>query len=340
MAVHRPQQVPAGADRGGAARAGGASVVSRGDDPARPGGHPRGQSRRGGGGGRRDRRDRRQPAPHDGRHLRLTSAGAAAGDPRGAPRVPVAAAHNRSPESAGLMPARGGSLVASEGVRPAPNGAACADAAVRLHRSLLHRHWRGSRLIGPDCGVRVNYRAGRFVKSYLRRLPWRDDLYYLQGQAYWILANWRLHDLTGEAVPADVAADCARAVVTSQRPDGAWNYPNREWRGRVANAEGSWAAIALIETHRRTGERSPLEAALRWHRQLVDEVGFQPALGGLSANYFAGERGGAPVPNTSAYVVRLLAELADVSGDDGYLAPAPGLLRFLRAAQRPDGELP
>src|SRR3954469_24084375 len=58
--------------------------------------------------------------------------------------------------------------------------------ARRLHAYLHSRHWDGRALTGPDAGVRVNYRVGRYVKSYLRFLPWRDDHYYLQAQAYWV----------------------------------------------------------------------------------------------------------------------------------------------------------
>jgi hypothetical protein len=214
------------------------------------------------------------------------------------------------------------------------------DTAVeRLHRLLADRHCRGDGLVGPDPGIRLNYRVGRFVKSYLRGVPWRDDLYYVQAQAYWTLANWRLSDLTGDDDARDLAIACARGVLVRQRADGGWDYPNPEWRGRVANAEGSWAAIGLAETYRHTGDRAFADGALRWHRFLDKEVGYVAADGGLAVNYFAG-RTGPPVPNNSAFVLRLLAELADALHDERLLAPAPALIGFLGAAQRPSGELP
>jgi hypothetical protein len=213
------------------------------------------------------------------------------------------------------------------------------SAAMVLHDFMIERHWRGSGLVGPDPGVRLNYRVGRFVKSYLPGLPWRDDLYYLQAQAYWTLANWRLAEFTGSERSGEVATACARGMLERQRPDGAWDYPNREWHGRVANAEGSWAAIGLTETYRRTGEAAFADGALGWHRFLEREVGFVAARGGLAVNYFA-RRDGPPVPNNSAFVLRLLAELADVTGSDRFLARSPALLGFLAEAQRPSGELP
>ena len=217
--------------------------------------------------------------------------------------------------------------------------AACLRAALRLHDHLLARHWDGSALVGPDCGIRLNYRAGRFLKSYLRAIPFRDDMVYLQGQGYWALANAALAADTGNERYRTLAAETAAGMLARQRHDGAWPYPNREWRGRVAAAEGCWAAIGLVAVHRLTGDAMPLDGALRFADFLEREIGFQPAPGGIAANYFAGRRGAA-VPNTSAFVLRLLAELAVLTGDDRHLVRAPGLLGFLRAAQRTDGELP
>jgi hypothetical protein len=211
-------------------------------------------------------------------------------------------------------------------------------AAIRLHAWLMAAHWTGERLVGPDCGIRFNYRFGRFIKSYLRAIPWHDDLYYLQGQGYWILANWRLLDVTGDTAHAELARMATHSVVASQRPDGAWTYPNPEWRGRVANAEGTWAALGLLETYRRTRDSEALRATLRWYAHLIDQIGFTRAPGGLAANYFAG-RHGACVPNNSAFVLRLLAELSVFEGPR-VLQHAPPLVAFLATAQRSSGELP
>jgi hypothetical protein len=220
-----------------------------------------------------------------------------------------------------------------------PQAGLAPTAALALHRFLVERHLRGCVLIGPDSGVRLNYRLGRFVKSYARRLPWRDDLCYLQAQGYWTLANWRLWELAQGSAHRDLAEACARAIVDRQRPDGAWDYPNPEWRGRIATAEGSWAAIGLVETYRRTEDRRFLEAALRWHRFLEQRIGWTPAPGGQAVNYFAG-RSGSAVPNNSALVLRLLAGLAAVTGDERFLERCEPMVSFLTAAQRASGELP
>jgi uncharacterized protein YyaL (SSP411 family) len=214
------------------------------------------------------------------------------------------------------------------------------DAAIRLHEYISAHHWSGRMLVGPDPGIRFNYRIGRFIKSYLSKVDWRDDYYYLQGQAYWTLGNWRLFDLLKEKKYRDVAVMCSASMLNAQRPDGAWDYPNPEWQGRIATVEGSWASIALLETFRRTSQASFLEGAIRWHRFLVDEIRFQRVGDTLAANYFAHSTSGVRVPANCSIVLRFLAELADVTGERKHTEQSGGLLRFLRSAQGASGEFP
>lgn len=213
------------------------------------------------------------------------------------------------------------------------------ETALRLHRYLLARHWDGRGLRGPDPGIRFNYRIGRFIKSYLSRIPWHDDYYYLQAQGYWVLGNWQLFALTGEPAYRALAVRASRYMLTRWRADGAWLYPHPEWRGRIATAEGTWAALGLLETYRQTGDPVFLDAARRWHAFLLGPIGFQRVGETLAVNYFAG-RPGPRVPNNSAFVLRFLAELAAATGDPTPLQPCAGLLAFLRTAQMPTGEFP
>jgi hypothetical protein len=213
------------------------------------------------------------------------------------------------------------------------------QAAVRLDRYLFDQHWNGRALIGPDVGIRFNYRIGRFLKGYLAQVAWKDDYYYVQGQAYWILANWRLWLLNHDRVNRDIAMCCSADMMQRQRADGAWEYPNVEWKGRVATAEGTWGSLGLLETYRQTGDQSFLSGALRWYRYLIDTIGFQRANGELAVNYFA-HRGGTRVPNNAAFVLRFLAELSALTGQSACLDHCAGLLAFLQGAQYPTGEFP
>lgn len=213
------------------------------------------------------------------------------------------------------------------------------QAAVMLYAYLRARHWSDGGLLGPDSGIRFNYRAGRFIKSYLRALPWRDDLYYLQTQGYWVLAAWRMLDAYGEPGSDRIAEECCERILAEQRPDGAWSYPNPEWRGRVTTYEGIWASLGLLETYRRTGEPRFLQGAQRWHAFAEEAIGYQEVAGGRAANYFAG-RATSAVPNATTDVLRFLAELAEATGNGDYLHGSDELLGFLAAAQRKSGELP
>ena len=237
-----------------------------------------------------------------------------------------------APPQPGRCASNGSSSATDASVAPHMMKPGAPSAASALHGYLIENHLRDGVLVGPDSGVRINLRVGRFLKSYTRRLPWRDDLCYMQTQGYWCLANWQLAD-------AEHAVACAGGIIARQRPDGAWQYPNPEWRGRVATLEGAWAALGLIETYRQTNDSTYLDAALRWHRFLEEEIGWREAPGGEAVEYFAGESK-RPVPNNSTFVARLLAEFAEVTGDKRFLARCEPMLAFIATVQRPSGELP
>jgi hypothetical protein len=222
---------------------------------------------------------------------------------------------------------------------PGPNIESYTEAAFRLHNYLAGAHWNGRGLTGPDAGVRFNARIWRFFKSYAPRYPWKDSYYYLQTQGYWVLANWRLFQQTGESVYRETAIRCSEHMIERQRKDGAWDYPNPEWGGRVATAEGTWGSLGLLETYRHTGDRTFLASALRWHRFLLDEIGFEEMDDELAVNYFS-NKPTARIPNNSAFVLRFLAELADLTGHSAYRDPCPGMITFLSRAQKTSGEFP
>ena len=160
----------------------------------------------------------------------------------------------------------------------------------------------------------------------------------MQGQGYWVLANWMLFDETGDDRYRDLALRCTEQMQTQQRSDGTWVYPLAAWKGKVATVEGIWAAIGMLETFRRTQDEELLEGILRWHRYLLDAVGFQHVGEGLAINYF--QDGGELVPNNSTDVMRYLAELAQATSDSSILEPCAGLVAFLKQAQKSSGEFP
>jgi len=212
-------------------------------------------------------------------------------------------------------------------------------AALRLREYLESAHWNGHGLVGPDCGVRINRLVGRFIKSYVPGWGWNDSICYMQAQGYWVLANWRLYSVRNDPRYRDIAVCASEHILERQRSDGAWDYPHPGWKGRVANSEGTWASLGLLESYRHTSDERFLGGALRWHRFLLDKVGFERSGDEIAVNYFAGEQS-ARVPNNSAFVLRLLAELADLTGGKSFREPCGGMIRFLERAQTHEGEFP
>lgn len=215
------------------------------------------------------------------------------------------------------------------------------DAATRLYTHLLKEHWNGQALAGPDSGIRFNARAGRFIKSYLSFVPWRDTYTYAQTQKYWVLANWLLADLrlADERQCQDIAIATSEYLLSVQRPEGYWNYPNPEWSGRIATVEGNYASIAMLETYLRTKATPLLEGGKKWYHYAVNYIGFQEEDDTLAINYFGNVPGGR-VPNNSASALRTFALLAKAAGDDQYLDECRGMVAFVKRYQTQEGELP
>lgn len=211
-------------------------------------------------------------------------------------------------------------------------------AALRLHAHLARRHYGDGLLRGPDAGVRLNLRAWRFLKSALHFLPWGDDYVFMQTQGYWVLANWMLHESTGEPRFRELAIEATEATLKFQRPDGFWSYPLPQRRHLIATVEGDWGAVALLATLARQPGKELLAAAARWYHFLVNRIGFQEHSTGKVINYFDQPRG--KIPNNSVEAVWLFLRLWKAAGDRRYLEHVEGMLDFIGAVQLPSGELP
>lgn len=215
--------------------------------------------------------------------------------------------------------------------------------ALALYEYLVRSHWNGKSLSGPDPGIRMNTRVGRFVKSYLGFLPWSDNLVYLQTQGYWIFSNWQIFDFTGDDVAQQIALACSDNVVEMQKPEGYWEYPNPEWKDRVATVEGCFAALGLLESYARSSDEKYLQAALQWFDYLGTDIGFrQQEQGNMWAiNYFAHRsRDAGGVPNNSTLLLWFLARLYEVTNDPSYLESCEKMVAWLKHVQLPSGELP
>lgn len=213
-------------------------------------------------------------------------------------------------------------------------------AALDLHGYIAQTHAVGGALVGPDTGVRFNARIGRFVKSYFPKVNFGDDYVYIQGQAYWIMANWQLATLTGDNRFVQIAIDCTNNLLALQQPDGAWPFANPEWKGRVPTVEGCFGAIGLMTSYEQTGNAAYLQGAERWAEYMQHETGYQQFGDGFYAvNYFAGQYEGR-VPNNATLAVQMLARLRQLTGSLRYDAQINGMVAWLTEVQLVTGELP
>jgi hypothetical protein len=211
-------------------------------------------------------------------------------------------------------------------------------AAERLHAHLLRRHYDRGLVRGPDAGVRFNLRLWRFAKSALDFVPWRDDYIFMQTQGYWVLANWMLHEATGELGYRKLALESTEATLRLQQPEGFWRYPLPERKHLIATVEGDWGAIAALASHARESRPDFLQAAVRWYEFLVTKIGFQDHASGRAINYFDRPRG--KVPNNSVEAAWLFVRLWKATGEARFLEYVDALLDFLASVQLPSGELP
>ncbi len=212
------------------------------------------------------------------------------------------------------------------------------SAAERLHAHLLRRHLSRGLLRGPDSGVRFNLRAGRFLKSLLSSVPWRDNYAFMQTQGYWTLSNWMMFEASGGVRHRELALAATEAALGLQRSEGSWAYPLPERKGLIATVEGNWAALALLASHAREPRAEYLAGAVRWYDFLVDRIGFQPHGRSKAVNYFDRPRG--KVPNNSVEAAWFFLRLWRATGEGHYLEHVEPLLDFIAGVQLPSGEIP
>ena len=213
------------------------------------------------------------------------------------------------------------------------------NAALRLHERLERFVDPDGGLRGPDSGTRINLRIGRFVKSCLRFIPWRDDRYYAQAQTYWIQSLLRLRTLTGSPQYGEAAIRCSELLLRRQTPQGYWELSNPEWKGRITTVEAAFGGIGLLEAYLETGNAAYLEGARKAYKHLVESAGFLDYDDSICIQYFSNRYAGL-VPNNSTLALWFFAMLASVTKDDSYLRYCPGMVRFLRKCQLDSGELP
>ena len=211
-------------------------------------------------------------------------------------------------------------------------------AAERLLNYLFDHHWNGRALFGPDPIGKINWRVGRFLKSYTRNLPWRDRFEYAQGQGYWIRALSSYHKLSGDQHAFKALTNAADYLVSKQLPSGVWEHPPlRERRGFVSAVESIWACLGLAAAYETTQRPEYLSYLQKGFQGIVDTIGFQPVKDGLAVNYYAHSQHA--VPNVTTMYLWLVAIIHKITGESRVIENVGQLIRFLEFSQLETGEL-
>ena len=209
----------------------------------------------------------------------------------------------------------------------------------KLHTRIIENHWHDDHLSGPDPIGKIHWRITRFVRSYLSFLPADDQYTYLQGMAYWIKCNLILYHKSGESSFLKIVRKAADFIVRTQPDNGAWRHPPIWGRkGFISTVEGVWASLGLVAAYDATGKAEYFEAAARWFKFQVEQIGFQEVGDGLAVNYYSHSTH--LVPNVTTMFLRLSAELYNASKDLRYIDYSDRHLRFLEMSQLENGELP
>ena len=212
-------------------------------------------------------------------------------------------------------------------------------AALKLYDHIVTEHWDGQKIVGPDPGIRWNFRLWRYIKNYYRFISWNDDVYFLQCQGYWIVDNWWLFEITKSDKYKIIAEKCSTNIIEKQHPDGYWVHPLPEWRGRIATVEGIYASLGLLYSYQYTKDKVYLDAVLKWYNFLISKTGFIKYKDSLAVHYFADQIGGM-VPNNTTLTLTFFSELYRITQDPEYLKYTEKLIRFLQYAQKNNGEFP
>ncbi|MFQ3550167.1 MAG: hypothetical protein SNJ70_10505 [Armatimonadota bacterium] len=217
--------------------------------------------------------------------------------------------------------------------------------ASKLWQNIVDNHLKvdGS-IMGPDGGGRWNLRVWRFVRSYLPFLPWRNnDRYLLQGQGYWILANYELYNQTRDKKYYEAVTKCADSILKNQTDEGYWVHDAPGWEGRITTVEGCFAAIGLLRAFDLSKDKKYLDGAVKWYDYMMENIGFQKYNNdenSLSLRYYSNNFASKLVPNVSTLGLWISSEMHKATNDDTYLQYNTQMINFLIQCQLHTGELP
>jgi len=165
---------------------------------------------------------------------------------------------------------------------------------------------------------------------------------YVQGQAYWIIANLFLYKGLGEPKYLDSAVATGRQLVSSQNPDGSWTNPLPGWQDRISTVYCSWGGLALAKLYNATRDDEYLAAAVSWKECMLQKVGtYHTTVGGkdLELIQYFHPTNKIACPNASTLALAFLSNLARyLTESDQRLMR--NLLTSIGSMQLTTGEIP
>lgn len=165
---------------------------------------------------------------------------------------------------------------------------------------------------------------------------------YVQGQAYWIIANLFLYKEFEKQEYLDSAIAAGKQLVSSQNTDGSWTNPLPGWKDRISTVYCSWGSLALVKLYNATRDDEYLTSAMNWKDCMLQKVGMRHvSVEGKNLQliqYFHPTKSVA-CPNASTLALAFLSNLARyLTQSDQQLMK--DLLTSISTIQLPTGEIP
>ena len=240
-----------------------------------------------------------------------------------------------------------------------PDGLALDRSLERLERWGRERDWLGSdpyeglNATRPALAIRTSLGRRLLIQAVKRspldlRRPLGIEPRHDSATVAQLLSAYSLlvrGGYDGAAAAADAALDRLEGLRCAGFEQPCWSYHfDVETRFFFYSAETpntiatSFAGLALLETHERTGSARALELALGAGEFFLRQIPRTPGPGGAYFGYLPGDS--SPIHNANLLACSLLAGLAVAAGREDFAEAARAGVGYALAHQRPDGSWP
>jgi hypothetical protein len=207
---------------------------------------------------------------------------------------------------------------------------------------LIDEYYQDGLIRGPDPGLGLYLRGGRFLANHFFSGKVREKKYvFQQTQAYFIKSSLILYRITNDDEYKQRALEVGDKIVEMQNADGSWPYPIREWRDRTVTVDCNWAAMGLLDLYLETKNMKYLAATQKWIDFLITKVGYSKiSEDEIGFRYFRPCSSGTLTPNVTTLSIALLARIYAIKQKGTYKDLISKGLNFIQCVIKPDGEIP